>query len=282
MPTPAAASIVDSIKSLEPLPEVGMKVLELSVQEDLVPRELIAVIQTDAGITAKVLKLCNSALFGFQREIGSIVEAGNLLGTGALVNLVMTSCTGRYFRDYGAGAETARRRWESSVSNALAASIIAGWVADVDKSRAYTAGLLENVGHLVVDRFMPEFGDAIQGEMDQGSARLDAEASVLGMSHAEIGGRLAEKWGFPEFLVDAIRNHHTPDRSAVDPKLASVGHLGEAVTSKLEMGEGLEVLAYELKGAALGICGLDQRHFAKLEEAVEQEMQKAREIADIT
>jgi len=282
MPPGTLNDVLHEMKSLEPLPQVALRVVQLASQEDVIPRELVEVIQTDAGITAKVLKLCNSALFGFRREIASLPEAGNLLGVSTLVNLVLTSCASRYFRNYGRGGTYhARQRWEESVSNALAASLIAGLTNGVDKSRAYTCGLLMNVGHLVLDRFVPERAKALEEQIEAGMTRLQAEHIVVGIDHAEIGARLAERWNFPDLLIDGIRHHHDPAAAEVDERLASVAHLGEMFTGALEMGEGLENLAYELKGGALGVCGIDRSGFEKIEQLLRAELDRAREVVDL-
>ena len=276
----ALNSILREIKSLEPLPQVAMKVIAIGGSDDVVPRDLVAVIQTDAGITAKVLKLCNSAFYGFQREIASLQEAGNLLGVNTLVNLVLTSCANRYFRDYGAtSTQKAIKLWESSVTNALSACLLARMHGKVDKNRAYTAGLLQNVGLLVLERFT-ESGPDIEAAVTRGMSRLDAEASELGLHHAEIGARLAETWALPELLVDSIRHHHTPEHAHVDPLLTSIGHLGEVVTSAFVMGEGLEGIAYGLNDSALGLAGLNRRDFEALEGALTSELAKAREFVE--
>jgi HD-like signal output (HDOD) protein len=281
MTSSALKEVLQEIKSLEPLPEVAMRVLQLSREEDVIPRELVAVIQTDAGITAKVLKLCNSAYFGFRREIASLHEAGNLLGVSTLVNLVLTSCAGKYFRDYGPrGQRASRDRWEESVSNALAAGMIAG-LAGVDKPRAYTAGLLVNVGHLVMDRFLPEKIDHLRAAIGEGASRIEAEQQVIGMDHAEIGCRLAQRWDFPEVMVDTIRHHHDPKVSEMDPRLAACAHLGEMFTQALDLGEGLEPMAYPMRKSALRICGLDRTGFERIEEQLRTEVQKARDLIEV-
>ncbi len=275
MPSQKLNDVLEEIKCIEPLPQAALRVVQLAGREDVIPRELVAVIQTDAGITARALKLCNSAHFGFRREIASLPEAGNLLGVSTLVNLVLTSCASRYFRG---GPANGAKRWEESVSNALAASMIAGLATGVDRSRAYTAGLLANVGHPVLDRFVPENVSAIEEAVKQGATRLEAERDIVGIDHTQIGARLAERWSLPEILVDAIRHHHDPARAEVDPRLASVAHLGEMFTSGLEMGEGLENLAYELKGSALGVCGLNRSGFDEIETQLRAELEKAKEL----
>lgn len=275
--------VLEEIRSLEPLPQVALRVMQLAGSEDLIPRELVEVLQTDAAITAKVLKLCNSAYYGFRREIASLHEAGNLLGCTTLVNLVLTSCAGRYFRNYGnQSRSSARRWWERSVGCALAASQLAGLRGGVDRNRAYTAGLLQNVGQLVVDRFLPEIGANLEREVAAGVRRLDAEEMLLGMNHAEIGARLAERWNFPAVLVDAIRHHHEPEKATVDPLLVSFAHLGEIVVQQLEIGEGLEPLAYELKSSALGLAGMTREGFEALEDELRAEIGRAKDLVDFS
>jgi len=172
--------ILDEVKSLETLPQVALRVMALSQDEDLVPRDLVEVIQTDAGLTAKILKLVNSAYYGFRREIASLPEAGNLLGTAKLISLVLTSCSARYFRHYGAqSGDAARRMWERSLSSALAAGLLSRARGGVERERAYTAGLLANVGQLVMARFLPEAEAELRSAISAGSPRLAAEEQVL-------------------------------------------------------------------------------------------------------
>jgi HD-like signal output (HDOD) protein len=271
--------ILTAIRSLEPLPQVATRVMEIASNDDVVPRDLVGVIETDAAVTAKVLKLCNSAYYGFKREIGSLPEAANLLGVSTLVNLVLTSCSGRYFRDYGEiDDDTANRLWEESVVNALASSLIARLEGHVDKNRAYTCGLLQNVGQLVLARHGRATALPVQAEVARGASLLDAEATVIGMNHAEIGARLAEKWNFPEALVDTIRFHHTPEEARIDRRLAGVTHLGEVVTCAFLRGNSLEQVPYGLCPSAFLLAGIERDAFEMMGDVLAHELDKAREF----
>lgn len=271
--------ILAAIQSLEPLPQVATRVVEIASHEDVVPRDLVGVIETDAAVTAKVLKLCNSAYYGFKREIGSLPEAANLLGVSTLVNLVLTSCSGRYFRDQGhLDAATANRLWEESVVGALASSLIARMEGRVDKNRAYTSGLLQNVGQLVMARHARTSALLVQAEAARGVSLLDSETLVIGLSHAEIGARLAEKWNFPEALVDTIRCHHTPQQARVEPRLANVTHLGEAVTYAYLHGVELHQVPYGLDTQAFALAGIRSEDFESMGEVLAHELEKAREF----
>jgi HD-like signal output (HDOD) protein len=273
--------VLAEIKSVEPLPQVAMRVVALSGDEDVVPREIVEVIQTDAGVTAKVLKLCNSAYYGFQREIASLPEAGNLLGVSTLVNLVLTSCAGRYFRNYGgSSAETTLRLWEATVSSAFATSFLAGRTR-LDKSRAYTLGLLENIGHLVLQRFFAENATRVNEEVERGMPLLEAEALVWGLDHAEIGARLASRWNFPELLVDSIRHHHAPTTAEIDPRMTALGHLGEMATQRFQINLNPGGAKHILDSRALDLLGLSAAMFTDLEQPLEREIAKAKGILEI-
>ncbi len=271
--------ILTAIKSLEPLPQVATRVVEIASHDDVIPRDLVTVIETDAAVTAKVLKLCNSAYYGFRREIGSLPEAANLLGVSTLVNLVLTSCSGRYFRDYGqVDSTTAMHLWEESVVDAIASSLIARLEGQVDKNRAYTAGLLQNVGHLVLARYARATSLLVQAEVARGATLLEAETAILGLNHAEIGARLAEKWNFSESLVDPIRHHHAPELAQLDRRLACVTHLGEVVTHSHLSGNGLDENPYKLCEQAFTITGIKRETIETMGDVLSAELTKARDF----
>ncbi len=280
----ALDEILRDIKNLEPLPRVALRVMELGADEQVVPRDLIAVIETDAAMTAKVLRLSNSAYYGFRREIASLAEAGNLLGVSALVNLVLTSCAARYFRGHGrADARTLEATWERSISNALAASLLARVSGGVDQNRAYTAGLLQNIGEVVLDRFLAREALLVHAAIESGASRIEAERAVLGLDHAEVGARLCERWGFPDVLVDAVRFHHEPESSRCDPLLTCFVHLGEQLT--MNLADALQPDAHgephALHRSALTMAGMDLEALEALTSVLGAEVEKAREFVEV-
>jgi putative nucleotidyltransferase with HDIG domain len=271
--------ILATIRTLEPLPEVALRVMTLSRRPDVIPREIAECVQTDPATTAKVLRLCNSAYYGFQRVIASLPEAANLLGTRTLTSLVLTSCGACYFRDVGRSSSSARQAlWKRSVANALAAGMLARLHGDVDRNRAYTAGLLQDIGRLALDRYLDEERDAIVAEVRSGTPLLEAEQQVLGIDHAEVGARLVERWSFPDVLVDTIRHHHAPEHATVDAELASLVQLGEHVAGALEGGEGLAGLLGELADYSLDLEGLGGLSIGELESMLASELERAREF----
>ncbi len=281
MVTERLTAILEGIRNLPPWPPVAARVLELSQREEVVPGELAAVIQTDAGLTARVLKLCNSAYYGFQRRIASLHDAANLLGTQTLVNLVLTSCAAREFQVGSSPSGQRRKRlWERSVMNALSADLLASVHGKVDRHRAYTVALLQNIGHIVIDDFLEEYAAEIAAARREGLDMLDAERRVLGIDHARIGGRLARRWDLPETIVEGIVNHHHPERAEIDPMLVSIVHLAESITYALALGEGLDGLAYSLSGTAVGLTGIGPTAFEQMEQQLLDELRKAHQLVE--
>ncbi len=276
---PPLKKIVQEIRSLDPFPQVATRVLELSAQEQVVPNELIAVIQVDPALTGKVLKLCNSAYYGFQREIASLEEAGNLLGTRTLVNLVLTTSAGRYFRNYGSASPASQKSlWKKSVTHAVAARLIAEANGRVEKERAYTAGLLQNLGSLVLDRFFQEGQAYVAAIAAQGFTLIEAEKYALGLHHAELGARLMTRWELPTVLTDTVRFHHAPEQATVDPVLTATVHLAETLAAARLAGDDMQTLSYEVSAAALELSGMRASDFEEIGVDLASQLEKAHEL----
>jgi HD-like signal output (HDOD) protein len=186
-------------------------------------------------------------------------------------------------RDYGyADPEAALVLWERSIATAVAAGAIAQRSGRVDRHRAYTLGLLENIGQIVLLRFVPEHAERIAASVASGVDPIEAERAAYGVSHADIGARLARKWEFPELLVEAIRTHHDPRRSSGDLAMASVGHLAEVATHRFHVGERPGVPEpCTLQESAFAWLGLPQDALDTLEPYLREELAKARSILEI-
>lgn len=274
--------ILTGIHALEPLPAVCTRVMQLAGEDSVVPGELVAVIQTDAGITAKVLRLCNSAYYGFSRQVDSLDEAGNRLGVNTLVNLVLTACSGNYFKSIGnVDSARATQHWERSISNALAASLLARIQGDVNTSSAYTVGLLQDIGEIIIDRFAPAEGEQIRREVLHGRSRTEAELDLIGMDHAEVGARLAAQWHFPESLVDAIRFHHDPPSAKIAPELASTACIADSMTSTFEdAGDHcghLTMVTHDV----LSLVGLEDEGLLSIESQIHDELERAKDFVSL-
>ena len=187
-------------------------------QDNTSVEDLANVIQTDPGLTGRMLKVVNSSLFGLPREVASLSQAIGLLGlrrvkimalTFSLVETVQSSHTDGFdFQAY----------WRRSLITATAARLIAEAVAPEAAEEAFVAGLLSDIGMVVAWRYAREaYEPVLQARADTERRIAQIEAEQLGVTHAQIGRELLRAWGLPETLCDAVGCHHD-ERQAIPPE----------------------------------------------------------------
>ena len=173
------------------------------------------IIARDPVITAKLLQLSNSVAFGLQRQITSAVDAVLYLGLETTKSLVLLAHTYSYFDHFRLGTFGLQQLWRHSVSVGEAAQRIAQEEqASTDfQSKAYTAGLLHDLGKLILAVNLPEqFGQAITSARQQQVPLWQIETELFGASHSNVGAALLGIWGLPVDILEAIALHHSPSQ----------------------------------------------------------------------
>ena len=198
---------------LPSLPEVYIRVTELLEAESSTADRIGAAVQTDPTLTARILKLINSAYFGLRNPVTSIPQAVTLLGRQQLQQLLIGSVLSGVFKDFDLGAFPLRDFWQHSVKTAIIARQLAMQNARIiDHEAFFTAGLLHDIGWLVIAKVNP--GSFIQiTELAKAQNReiIDVEADKFGVTHIEVGVALLEKWGIPGLIIECVRKHHDSD-----------------------------------------------------------------------
>ena len=227
----SVSRLIADIERLEAFPAVAIHILELSLG-DPDPAELAAQVERDIGLTAKVLRLANSALCGLAVPAESIAAATHVLGPKRLASLAMTTGAHCFFMGYGESTPRSNKSlWEESYHTALFARAIAQRVLRPDEiDLAYTVGLLQNMGHVILDRFLVSKMDEILVLRDEGVDPLMAERHVLGMDHARCAQLLGRKWGLPPSLQSGILYHHAPAAAESLRRLCEVVNVAEFLT----------------------------------------------------
>ena len=250
--------ILEKIESLPPMPNVAVHLLNAAQDPDVDLAKVARWIEQDPAMTANVLRTCNSPLYGLRTQVTSLRQATSLLGLRKVVQIALTVLASPYLKPSQQGyALAGGELWRNSVTSAFAAELVAERTRYPDPSTAYTAGLLEDMGKIVLADFVGQALGEIRGLVErEGIGWEEAEARVVGLPHPEVGARLLERWGFPEALVDAVRYHHDPANARKAPDLARIAHLADALTITLGMGLGADGLAYTLDEAALAELGV--------------------------
>jgi len=217
------------------------------------------------ALATRVLKLVNSSYFGLRREITSIQHAVMVLGTAQLRSLVLSGAVSELFDRQGVVGSFSRAEfWKHSIAAAAASRAIAAESRLVDPEIAFTAGLIHDMGKVVIDRHLHADFILIVTRMEQdGLPMREAEAAVLGVTHEEIGNHLAMHWNLPQILREAIGFHHQVADAPEDQAVAATVAVADALVRELQIGNGGGATCAPINGV-IRLAGLDEDHFANL------------------
>jgi len=234
------ADILRDIKNLPTLPSVATRVVAMTEDPNCSQQELAKVVELDPAIATKLLKLVNSPFYGIRGAIGSVQQALVFVGMTNIRNLVLSASVMELFDEGGDSANFSRKDlWLHSLGTAFSARAIAKTARTVDPEIAFTAGLIHDVGKLIIDRFFHEdFVRIVELLKDRETVMADAESAVLGIDHSEIGAYLAQRWSLPDVLRDAIGYHHDPESAATHKQLAALVGLADGIARDLKVGAG--------------------------------------------
>lgn len=203
------AEVVSS-RDLPTIPAVLARILTVCEGENTSAKDLVEVIEHDQVLTSRILKLANSALFGLPRKVATVPRAVVLVGFNTVRNLAL----GVKVWDALAGGKRQRDRvqvlWQHSALVAATAKVLARRIRSSDPDVTFTAGLLHDMGKLVISlKLGMRYWSLVEAAEADNAARIEGEH--LGVDHSEVGGWLAEAWRLPPSLVGAIRDHHNED-----------------------------------------------------------------------
>lgn len=232
--------VVNRISNLPTLPVVITKLLQVVENPNSSAADVSRVISVDQALMTKVLKVVNSAFYGLPKKTSTLTQATVILGFNTIKNLALSATLFDTFSpDDRNGFFDRRRFWEHSIGCAVATKVIARYCHYDILEEAFIAGLIHDIGKVVVDQFLhDDFIKIIERVKPGGKRMLEAEKEVLGVGHPEIGEWLAQKWNLPPHLVDAIVNHHNPGNAVVSPKLVAMVHLADALVRWENIGFG--------------------------------------------
>jgi putative nucleotidyltransferase with HDIG domain len=233
------AKIVGKIEALPTLPSVVARISQLIDDPTASAGDINDIISRDLALSSKILRLVNSAFYGFPRRISSMTHAVVILGFTTVRNIALSAYVFDAFETTGLPFGH-RNFWVHSVGTAVAADVLAvrsGLLANDD---AFVAGLLHDVGKLVLHQHArPEFGRVLDRIAREDVTFIEAERAELEFGHAEVGALLLENWKLPERLVAALRFHHDPATAPeAQRQIVAVVHTADILARSLLIGSG--------------------------------------------
>jgi HD-like signal output (HDOD) protein len=231
--------IIDKVRSLPTLPDVIHKVLAIVGDEATSAKKLGSLIAYDQAISSRLMKVANSAYYGFMGKIATVQHAIVILGFKEVKSLVLGITVFDTMKESGTETSLIQEDfWMHSMGSALAGQIICKKVGGCDLETTFTASLFHDIGRLVLDVFFTqEFVKVLEKVRVNGANMVEAEEEVMGFSHADVGGWLCERWKFPPALTFPISFHHQVEKADKSHmRMTSIVHLADILCKRANIG----------------------------------------------
>ncbi len=223
---PLASELVQSYTTVFTLPEIYFRVRDVVDDPNSTMDDLADVLKLDPAISARLLRIVNSPLYGFPKQIDTISRAVNIVGMQAVNDLVTATTVGRTFSGMPIQLMDVPMFWRKSVLCALLAGKIAKSCGIEDSERFFIEGLLRDIGHLVLYQTIPQRAQSALIEAGYlGTSLAEVEQSNIGCDFAEVGAELIRSWGMPAQIEQAIRCQLSPNDAGEFILHASIVHL---------------------------------------------------------
>ena len=248
-----------AIKSLPPFPAVALQLMSLLDDDDVPMKQIVTLLRVDPALSAEILRVSNSALYGLSRRIDNVSHAVVVLGAESVKRLALTVALGRFSQRF-LNDKALRVCWDHSVACALIGERVAEATGQ-SRDRAYTAGLLLDVGRLALLACYPaEYGNLVEVARENDFDQLECERQMFDIDHCAAGEWLGRHWNLPDDLVEGISTHHTrvPDDASIPSIVAASDRIADALgfsalcmPAKFTIEETLETLPISDRETAL-------------------------------
>jgi len=224
--------ITKKISVLPTLPTIVSEIIKLVSDPRTSVQDLTRVISIDQSLATRILKIVNSAYYGFPQQISTINHALVILGFNEIRNIAFTTSVLESFSDNDDSGFFCRERfWQHSIGCALGSKMLAKMLRYRVSGEVFIAGLIHDIGKVIFDQYIHElFIEALKKADLENISIYEAEKKVIGIAHTDIGKWLAEQWNLPLRIKEAIELHHTPDKALINPQITAIVHLSDILT----------------------------------------------------
>ena len=275
---------VSKVGDLPPMPDVAAGVLRAAESDDCSAGDLRKIIERDPAIVARILKVSNSALYGFTRQIDTLSHALALLGMQTVKNLVLAASLRQVFKRFGLMEKLLFEH--ASITGPVASRVAREVGGKGDPEEAFVAGILHDIGQIVLaNNHRDEYERVVARTYNEGIGFVEAERAAFGFHHAELGGAVARLWQLSELQEAVIRCHHEPELLVDLPpeaqRLTAIVTVASSALTKL--GVGRRGPAESLDPQALGaweLLGLTCDDVERVVKMCEEEAERARALVE--
>lgn len=219
--------------------------------------DISKIITEDQGLTARLLRLANSPMFGCYAKVESITKAVTIIGTQQLRDLALAASVMGVFKGIPEDLLNMTSFWRHCIACGIIARSLAVYRRESNVERLFVAGMLHDVGQVVLATARPELSrELLETQRDTGMLYLYLERERLGFDHAELGGALLRKWKIPASIGEPVACHHNPGSAEQFRLETALIHLADIICQSMELGHGAEAWVPPLDESAWDRLGL--------------------------
>ncbi len=275
-------NILDTVSNISTIPTLPMvldRITKLLKNPQTSAEEVGRAITKDQALASKVLKLVNSAFYGFPGRISTITHAVVILGFSTIKNIILTASI---FETFKKGRENStgfdmEKFWLHSVACGAAAQTLAKHIGNQDKEESFIAGLIHDIGKIILCQYLPkEFTEIIRHVREKNTLIYESEKELYETTHQEIGGLIAQNWNLPANLQHAICYHHIPSKSQNHYITISIVHCADILVRALDFGNGGDNKIPCLADHVWKTLKLNEKNLPPILEEISEEVEKAK------
>jgi HD-like signal output (HDOD) protein len=270
--------VLENVSTIPTLPVVIEKITRLLQNPQTSAEELGKAITTDQALASKVLKLVNSAFYGFPGKISTITHAVVILGFSTVKNIVLTASIFDVFAKNVSRQSSfnLEKFWFHSIACGAASQCIARHIGYSEKEECFIAGLIHDVGKIVLCNYFPEeFEQVLLNTTQMDCLLYESERTVLGITHEDIGGIVAARWNLPLNLQSAVKYHHSAPMGKDVSLITGIVHVADIFVRAMDYGNGGDAKIPILSEQVWNNLGLQTKSIQSIFEDIDNDVDKA-------
>ena len=258
--------IVGKTPDLPTIPAAAIKVMRETQSSTANAASIARILATDQALSARVLRLANSAYYGLMRKVTDLQDAVVVLGMRSVKDLALVASTYPWMRrsvtGYCLGPE---QMWSHAFGTAVGAQLAARLSRKVQEDVAFTAGLLHDIGKVALSVWLEnKLGGILLYAGREQISFDEAERRILGYDHCQVGHFLAKEWNLPDEISFACLFHHNPAAATEHQGVVDCVHVGDYLCSMMGFGVGGDGLLYQFDGDSLVRLGISTDDFDRI------------------
>ncbi|MFC1481355.1 HDOD domain-containing protein [Candidatus Neomarinimicrobiota bacterium] len=230
-------TIMSNAHNVASLPMIYNRINEVVNRSSSSMADIGAIISEDTGLSARILRLANSAFYGYPSQIDTIDRALTIIGIQQMRDLALATSMMHIFKDIPEDVINMNSFWEHSIACGVAARILAMQKREPNVERYFLGGILHDIGRLILLQQLPdEVRNIILTSKEDDVLVADLEIQEFGFDHAEIGAQLMHHWNLPDNLLNMVAGHHQPRKANQFKEAAAIIHFADLLAHTLQLG----------------------------------------------